>query len=280
MANGKLCESCPPRYPSLSVAQWTAIMRIPAACQPLDAVTTNEIERAILRADEQISLYAGFWPLPTKICEEHEISRRLGRCQFTMAGQRGWITLCYGKVQSIDEVEFLRLAGQNSCVREECYSVEPGAVCLVDGDYGSVEIVDQIVGRCGYPQDISRVRIRYTAGECSLVEGFVWLIARLAASYLASPFLCGVDLRNDRWDFYNLGTTETTHEYVDKTDIGSDGGFDGAVRTTTDKTVGTTKEVRAPLPQDWYLCPFGPTRAGYDMWQYLKPKRRLRAWRM
>lgn len=279
MGSGKLCETCPPRYPSLSVAQWRAILRIPAPCV-IDDVTTNEIERAILRADEQIALYAGWWPLPTAICEEHEISRYKGRCRFAVAGNRGWITLRYGKVQRIDGVEFLRQAGVNGCSSDECYTVDAGTVCLVDGDYGSVEINDRAVATWGCPPDISRIRIRYTAGECSLVEGLVWLLARLAATYLCSPFLCGVDLRNDRWDFYDLATTETTHETVDKVDLGSDHGFDGGIQTTTDKTVSTVAQHRAPFPKDWYLCPFGPTRAGYEMWQYLKLKRRVRAWRL
>ncbi len=292
MATGNLCEVCPPRVASISVAQWLTVMRIPATCV-IDEVTRNEIERAVLRADEEIANYAGWWPGVTAICEEHEIGMWKGRCRFAQAGSRGWITLRYGKVRSIDQVEFLRAQGSPASTSsacggsDECYTVEPGAVCLIDSDYGSVEIKPSASSMRSGPQDISnasisRIRIRYTAGECGQLGAFPYLIARLAATYLCSPFLCGIDLRCDRWDFYDLNSNEAEH--TGQETVNFEGELDGSVksssRVSTERTLAKTQQAHFPFPANLYECPFGPTRSGWEMWQYLRSRRRLRIWRM
>ena len=282
MAIGNQCEVCPPRVASISVEQWLSVMRIPATCV-IDDITRNEIERAVLRADEEIANYAGWWPGVTAICEEHEIGVWKGRCRFAQAGARGWITLRYGKVRSIGQVEFLRLASSSGCdATEECYSVESGAVCLVDGDYGSVEINSQSTATCSCPQDISRIRIRYTAGECGQLGAFPYLISRLAATYLCSPFLCGIDLRCDRWDFYDLNSNEAEH--TGEETVNFEGELDGSTKSSsrkvTERTLAKTEQQHFPFPKNLYECPFGPTRSGWEMWQYLRSRRRLRIWRM
>lgn len=265
--------TCINREPGISVAEWREVMGVPADCE-LTAAQEGEIYEALLQADEDVARYAGWWPSATEVCEEIPVAIRYGGCQFTRAGASRWVTLAYGKVQSVLGVEFLRrgAAGDDSV----CYVASPGAICVLDSDYGSVELADNAAAGCGCPQDIERVRIRYiSGGDCDGEMRWKRLLSRYAATLLCSPFLCGVDLRCDGWDLYSLSETTQTDEFQRTTDDG--GGWKEVVTTTT---VTNTKEQRLPQNPRDYESPFGHTRAGVQLWRFLSNRRRLRAYRL
>jgi hypothetical protein len=271
------CQSCPERHPSLHVAQWQEMVGLPADCT-LTPAQAGDVAEALRQADEDVALYAGWWPLPTQVCEEIRVAIRYGGCFFARAGLSRWVTLRFGKVQRIERVEFLHRPG--SCTPGvDCYVAAPGAICIVDSQYGSVELDVRSTVGCGCPADIERVRIRYVSGDgCEVDDAprFARLLACYAATLLPSPHLCGLDLRFDDWDSYTLSESETEHTQEDI--FGSD--LDLNDRTITDRTLTKSKEGRLPQnPQD-YQCPFGPTRAGVQLWRYLKSRRRLRAYRL
>jgi hypothetical protein len=271
------CESCPERQASLTVTQWQMLVGLPTDCT-LTPAQAGDIAEALLQADEDVALYAGWWPLPTQVCEEIRVAIRYGGCFFARAGLSRWVTLRFGKVQRVESVEFLRRPG--GCTPGvECYIAAPGAICVVDSQYGSVELDVRSAVGCGCPADIERVRIRYVSGDgCDAADAprFARLLARYAATLLPSPHRCGLDLRFDDWDSYTLAETETEHTQEDI--FGSD--LDLNDRTMTDRTLTKSKEGRLPQNPTDYQCPFGPTRAGVQLWRYLKSRRRLRAYRL
>lgn len=265
--------ACINREPGISVAEWREIMGIPADCE-LTAAQEGEIYEALLQADEDVARYAGWWPSATEVCEEIPVAIRYGGCQFTRAGASRWVTLAYGKVQSVLGVEFLRRgsAGDDGV----CYVASPGSICVLDGEYGSVELADNAAAGCGCPQDVERVRIRYiSGGDCAGEMRWKRLLSRYAATLLCSPFLCGVDLRCDGWDLFSLSETTQTDEVQRTEDSGGDW-----KEVTTTTVVTNTKEQRLPQNPRDYESPFGHTRAGVQLWRFLSNRRRLRAYRL
>ncbi|MCL4864069.1 MAG: hypothetical protein KJZ93_31970 [Caldilineaceae bacterium] len=268
------CEYDTEREPSLSVAQWREVMGLPAGCV-LTLAQEQEIHEALLQADEDVALYAGWWPAPTVVCEEIPVAIRYGGCFFARAGASRWVTLRFGKVQAVEQVAFLRRdAGFDAQdMAGGCYGVTAGAICVIDGQYGSVELDNRAAGRCGCPADIDRVRIRYVSGDSGPLR-FSRLLARYAGTLLCSPHLCGLDLRCDGWDSFTLTETTQTDE-VQRTED-NDGDWKEVATSTA---VATSKEQRLPQnPQD-YQSPFGHHRPGVQLWRYLKARRRLRAYR-
>lgn len=277
------CEYSAEREPSLSVAQWREIVGFPADCV-LSVAQEQDIDEALRQADEDVALYAGWWPSATEVCEEIPVAIRYGGCFFARAGASRWVTLRFGKVQAVTDVAFLRrdAAFDAQGAAGGCYVVEPGAICVIDGQYGSVELDNRAAGRCGCPADIDRVRIRYVSGNPlptspSLGEAFPHfsrLLARYAGTLLCSPHLCGVDLRCDGWDSLTLTETTQTDDFQRTEE--NDGDWK---EVTTATMVTNSKAQRLPQnPQD-YQSPFGHHRPGVQLWRYLKARRRLRAYR-
>jgi hypothetical protein len=267
------CEYCQGRAPSLSVVGWREAMGLPAEC-PLTPAQEVDVYEALLQADEDVALYAGWWPAPTAVCEEIPVAIRYGGCFFARAGLSRWVTLRFGKVQAVHEVQFLRRPG--GCTPGvDCYAVAAGSICVVDGQYGSVELDDRAATDCGCPVDIERVRIRYVSGDGCTDVRFSRLLARYAATLLASPHLCGLDLRFAAWDSYTLTGLEQAEEVKYTED--DDGDWS---RVTTTSTGVKTQEHRLPRNPRDNQSPFGPTRAGVQLWRYLKGRRRLRAYRL
>jgi len=270
------CEICQVREPSVDVATWLAIMGINSVACPLTPGQTADLEFALRQADEDVAHYVGWWPSPVALCEEFGVRVQYGKggaarfCGFTRAGLSRWLTLRYGKVQSIDRVEFLYKRGSDLCMPNNgCYTAGVGAVCVVDAEYGSVELDERGAAACcgRNAAAVDRVRIHYTAGQCAApAHPFGFLLARYAATYLCSPYLCGVDLRCDGWDV--TSTTDIVRDFketIDYTDL---------ARATAETTTTTTKEVRLALPKNADACPFGRTWAGLRLWQFLRPRRR------
>jgi hypothetical protein len=283
MALGNECDVCGVRANSISVENFCGLHGVDPTC--LNDVQRGEIERVLFLADEQVASYAGWWPAPTQLCEEIPVGIRYGTCLFTRAGAARGITLRYGKVTSIDQVEFMRRPSR-SCqgvTPGEGDEVETGAICVVDAEYGAIELDDRVVAQGGYPRDIERVRIHYTAGRCDpLVHPLLFLLARYAATLLGSPLLCGVDLRCGPWDTFTLTDTEdetTTTQEESRTD--APGGVTTVVRAeTVNRRLVTTDQQRYPQNPSDFESPFGHLPAQVALWRYLRPRRRVRILRV
>jgi hypothetical protein len=295
------CEVCAPRTPSLTLDLWATIMQLPANCQ-LTPAQTADVLYTLEQVDEDVANYAGWWPTPTAICEEIPVAVRYGTCLFTRAGTSRWVTLRYGKVRAIESVEFLRRASAGCDPQGSCYSVETGAICLTDAEYGSVELNVQSQAICRCPADVERIRIRYTSGYCEArsqigAQPFAYLLARYAATYLESPVLCGVDLTGDAWQTYSLTdteaestvTTETSHElttHIDYEDnqVSVDEVVTDETDTTTttneDRALTTTRQVRRPENPLDRQSAFGLLPAQLALWRFLRSRRRMRAYRL
>ncbi len=261
---------------SLSVNEWRTTMGLPTDCD-LTPAQAEDVAAAIHQADEDVALYAGWWPTARQVCEEIPVAVQYGGCFFARAGLSRWVTLRFGKVQAVEAVEFLRRPG--SCTEgDACYSAEPGAVCLTDSRYGSVELDVRSAAGCRWPNQIERVRIRYVSGDVGTGQPvrFRGLLARYAATLLCSPYLCGVDLRCDDWSSYTL--TDTEYERSEETIYGSQMNLDDY--TETERWQTNTREQRLPQNPNDYQSPFGHTQAGVQLWRYLKSRRRLRAYRL
>jgi hypothetical protein len=156
--------------------------------------------------------------------------------------------------------------------------VDVGAVCVIDAEYGAVELDDGAAAGCECPADIDRVRLCYVSGDVGADQAprFAQLLAHYAATLLPSPHLCGMDLRFDGWDSYTLTDTEVEHKQEDV--LGSDLQIND--RTITDRTLTKRKEQRLPADPLNNRSPFGPTHAGVQLWRYLKSRRRVRAFRL
>jgi hypothetical protein len=260
-------ECCQEREPSLSVAGWREAIGLPADCV-LTPAQELAIHAALLQADEDVALYAGWWPAPTSIFEEIPITVRAGECCFARAGLSRRATLRFGRVQRVEGVEFLRRAG-GCAPGVDCYAVEAGAICVVDRRYGTVELNPWATVSC--PAGLERVRIRYVSGNGGVLGHLRGLLARYAATLLSSPHLCGLDLRLDGWEIYSLSDSETEHK--------QEHSF-GLAPEFTERTLTKRKEQRLPQPGNAAHSPFGSTAAGLQLWRYLKTRRRLRATRL
>lgn len=289
-----ICVSCPAREPSVSVAQFKILMRLPLTCG-LSADEEREILQALLRADAEFAHYAKYWPTPTAICEEHDLYFKAGRCRFDDGDMRGRLVLKYGKVQSIEAVEFLqRSSPTGTCAdspSDECWIASKGALCVLNDNYGLVELARWQSSAC-VSYNLDRIRIHYTSGDC----GFPDLLAPFAATFLPFPILCGVDIRRDAWDRWTL--TETDHQVEDKkVDEHLSEGISrsgttpannwrqSTDRDTTTKTHDVIEDTkikeyrREPDPRDWN-CPWGVHPAQLRMWRFLKGRRRVQAIRV
>jgi len=289
-----ICVSCPEQEPSVSVAQFRQLMRLPATCV-LSADAESEITRALLRADAEFAHYAKYWPAPTSVCEEHDLYFKSGRCRFDCGDDRGRLVLSYGKVSSIDGVEFLERGSQSGSCSDgpgpECWTESKGALCVLNGDYGLVELARWQSTEC-VNYGLDRIRIRYTSGDC----GYPDLLAPFAATFLPAPVLCGVDLRRDAWDRWVL--TDTSNEVRDQTtdvDFSESISRSGATNAnnwsqSTSRNTNTvehevtdlvkTKEYRRePDKRDWN-CPWGLQPAQLNLWRFLRGRRRMRAIRV
>jgi hypothetical protein len=265
-------ECCPEREPSLSVAGWREAISLPADCV-LTPAQELAIYEVLLQADEDVALYASWWPAPTVICEEIPVAIRSGECCFARAGLSRRVTLRFGRVQRVEAVEFLRRAG--GCTPGvDCYAVEVGAICVVDRRYGTVELDSWAAVSC--PAHLERVRIRYVSGNGGELGGLRGLLARYAATLLDSPHLCGLDLRFDGWDCYTLTDSETEQRQEHRLGMA----LEINERNLTDRTLTKSKEQRLPLHAHAAHSPFGSTPAGLQLWRYLKSRRRLRATRL
>ncbi|CAN5733146.1 hypothetical protein BH10CHL1_BH10CHL1_06550 [soil metagenome] len=289
-----ICVSCPERAPSVSLAQFKILMRLPPTCE-LAADEASEITRALLRADAEFARYAQYWPAPTRVCEEHDLYFKNNRCRFACGDTRGRLVLKYGKVERIEEVEFLQRGSQMVTCADgpsgECWTVSQAALCVLDGDYGLVELARWQASDC-VNYNLDRIRIHYTSGDC----GFPDLLAPFAATFLPFPVLCGVDMRRDAWDRWTL--TDTEHKVEDKKvdeqmreGISRSGttaannwnqGTDRDTTTTTHDVIDDTKVKeyrREPDKRDWH-CPWGLQPAQLNLWHFLKGRRRLQAIRV
>jgi hypothetical protein len=284
------CEVCQPRVPSLSLALWATIMQLPEGC-PLTPSQEADILYALEQADEDVATYAGWWPAPTAICEEIPVGIRYGTCLFTRAGASRGVTLRYGKVRAVERVEFLSGArGQGGKVVAQCYTVEPGAVCVVDAEYGAVQLDDRAVFATLQPcnfASIERIRVRYTSGYCSAsseigAQPFAYLLARHAATYLRSPILCGVDLRGDLWDTFTLTDTEeeTTTAHEEQVTHSPSGTTTVVRNETVNRALVTTDQQRYPQNPRDFDSPFGHLPAQVALWRYLRPRRRVKILRV
>ena len=293
-----ICVSCPEREASVSVEEWKTLMRIPVTCV-LSPDEESEITRALLRADAEFARYAKFWPVATLVCEEHDLYFKSGRCRFDCGSDSGRLVLRYGKVQSIEEVEFLQKGPSTSsgCAAAEpveagdCWTESKGSLCVLDDEFGLVELAQWQSTDC-VSYGLDRIRIHYTSGDC----GFPDLLAPFAATFLPFPTLCGVDLRRDAWDRWTL--TDTEHEVRDQTTeeemsegisrsgtTAANNWSQGTNRSTTtvehEVTDNTkTKEYRRePDKRDW-ACPWGLQPAQLALWRFLRGRRRMRAIRV
>jgi hypothetical protein len=187
MPLGNGCDVCDLRTASISVENFCGMHGVDPTC--LRDVQRGEIERVLFLADEQVAYYVGWWPAPTALCEEIPVGIRYGTCRFTRAGTSRGVTLRYGKVTAIDQVEFLRRpqVGCTGVVAGNCYAVEPGAICVVDAEYGAIQLDDRHGAGCGYPRDIERVRIHYTPLDAAIR----WCI-RCCSCWLAMRRRCYV----------------------------------------------------------------------------------------
>jgi hypothetical protein len=265
-------ECGPERAPSLSVPQGREAIGLPADCvlTPAQELTIHE---ALLQADEDVALYTGWWPAPTVVYEELPVTVRAGECCFARAGVSRRATLRFGRVQRVEAVEFLRRAG--GCTPGvDCYRVTPGAVCVVDRRYGTIELDPWAAVSCA--ANLERVRIRYVSGNGGELGHLRSLLARYAAALLPSPHLCGLDLRFDGWERYTLTDSETEQRQEHRLGMA----LEINERNLTERTLTKRKEQRLPLHAHAAQCPFGSTAAGLQLWRYLKSRRRVRATRL
>jgi hypothetical protein len=270
------------RQPSLSVAQWREMLGLPMDCL-LSSAQEMEIGEALLQADEDVALYAGWWPAATSVCEEIPLKVHRGSIYFARTALRRSATLRFGKVRAIESVEWLRRTERYSALgvapesAANCLVATPGFLCLTDSQYGTVALAERNAGVGQCPPDIERVRIRYVSGDVAAGQTprFDRLLARYAVSLLASPYLCGVDLRGDGWDRFTL--TDTTQNDEVQTSEDEEG---AATNTTRQTSSVTTKEQLRSLPAMAGQSPFGHTAAGLHLWRYLKPRRRTRIHRV
>ena len=289
-----ICVTCPAREPSVSVEEWKTLIRIPVTCA-LTAAEESEITRALLRADAEFARYAKFWPVATVVCEEHDLYFKSGRCRFDFGDDRGRLVLRYGKVQSIEEVEFLQKGSQTGNCEDgpsgECWTESKGSLCILDDESGLVELAQWQSTDC-VNYNLDRIRIRYTSGDC----GYPDLLAPFAATFLPFPMLCGVDLRRDAWDRWTL--TDTEHAVRDQT---TDEGMSESISrsgttaannwsqgtnrstTTVEHEVTDNTKIkeyrREPDKRDW-ACPWGLQPAQLALWRFLRGRRRMRAIRV
>jgi hypothetical protein len=281
MALGNECAVCGVRTASISVENFCSLHGVDVNC--LTDAQRGEIERALFLADEQVALYAGWWPTPTQICEEIPVGIRYGTCLFTRAGASRGVTLRFGQVVSIDQVEFWRGArGEGRGTGGACYAVSPGAICVVDREYGAIQLDDRAVFATLQPclfAPIERVHLHYTAGQCeAVVQPFLFLLARYAATLLGSPFVCGVDMRGEPWDLFTL--TNTEHEVTHDVKVTDAQGEITTVTTDTDRTLVTLAQQRYPQNPTDFESPFGHLPAQVALWRYLRPRRRVRILRV
>jgi hypothetical protein len=266
------CEYDQEREPSLSVAEWREIISLPADCV-LTPAQELALHEALLQADEDVALYAGWWPAPTTVCEEIPVAVRSEGCCFARAGLSRRVTLRFGRVQRVEAVEFLRRAG--GCTPGvDCYRVTPGAICVVDRRYGMIELDPWAAASCA--ANLERVRIRYVSGNGGEMGGLRGLLARYAATLLPSPHLCGLDLRLDGWERYTLSDSETEQRQEHRFGMA----LELTERTLAERTLTKRKEQRLPQYANAAYSPFGSTPAGLQLWRYLKSRRRLRATRL
>jgi hypothetical protein len=265
-------ECGPEREPSLSVAEWREVMGIPANCV-LTPAQELALHEALLQVDEDVALYTGCWPALTTVCEEIPVAVRADGCSFARAGLSRRVRLRFGRVQRVEAVGFLRRP-RGCTPGVDCYAVTPGAVCVVDRQYGTVELDPWAAASC--PRAVERVRIHYVSGNGGELGRMRSLLARYAATLLPSPHLCGLDLRLDGWERYTLSDSETEQRQEHRLGMA----LEINERNLTDRTLTKSKEQRLPLHANTAHSPFGSTPAGLQLWRYLKTRRRLRATRL